>query len=258
MPFVALTPKTPAVTDDKKTRAANAEQDALLREVDEAVRADTFENVAKNYGVLIVGAVVLVLAAFGGYLWWNNSQQADREAVSEQLVRGIDQVEGNAMEAAGETLSTVEADGGAAQAAAAMMLRAAAAQRQGDTARAVELFDQVAANGDAPAAFRDGATIRAVAAGFDTMDPANVIERLAPLAQPGNAWFGSAGEMTAMAYLAQNKPQLAGPLLVSIAQDDTLPETLRRRTRQLAGALGFDAIDDVDAILGDMSIAEPQ
>lgn len=254
---MALTPKTPTDDKTKKERIADAEQDALLREVDEAVRADTFEGVFKQYGTPIIGGVVLLLTAFGGYLWWSNSQQADREVVSEQLTRGVDQVEGNAD--ASDALSSVEADGGPAQQAAALMLRAAAAQRRGDTKTAIELLDRVAANGDAPKALRDAATVRSVAAGFDTMDPARVVERLAPLAKPGGDWFGSAGEMTAFAYLEQGKPELAGPILVQIAKDDSLPETLRQRARQMAGTLGFDAIDSVAEIVGETTaVAAPQ
>ena len=256
---MALTPKTPPANTgnepSKKERVADAEQEALLREVDEAVRTDTFEGFARKYGTAIVGGVVLLLAAFGGYLWWNSSQKAEREVVSEELIRGIDQVEGNAN--ASETLATVEADGGPAQQAAAIMLRASAAQRQGNNAEAIKLFDQVAAMGDAPAALRDGATIRAVAAGYDTMQPSDVIQRLAPLAKPGNPWFASAAEMSAHAYLAQGKPNQAGPLLVAIAQDDTLPNTIRQRTRQLAGSLGFDAIDNVAEIVGPQGAAAP-
>jgi hypothetical protein len=68
----------------------------------------------------------------------------------------------------------------------------------------------------------------------------------------GNAWFGSAGELVANAYLDQGKPEQAGPLLVAIAQDETVPQSLRARMLQLAGRYGFDAIDDVDELMSDL------
>ena len=49
-----------------------------------------------------------------------------------------------------------------------------------------------------------------------------------------------------MAYLKQGREDLAGPLLAEIAKDETVPETLRSRTRQLAGLLGYDAVVEVD------------
>jgi hypothetical protein len=49
-----------------------------------------------------------------------------------------------------------------------------------------------------------------------------------------------------MAYLKQGKEELAGPLLAAIAKDEDVPQTLRSRSRQLAGLLGYDAVADVD------------
>ena len=42
-----------------------------------------------------------------------------------------------------------------------------------------------------------------------------------------------------------------GPLFAAIAQDEEVPQSLRSRTRQLAGLLGYDAVDDVDAALAE-------
>jgi hypothetical protein len=79
-----------------------------------------------------------------------------------------------------------------------------------------------------------------------------VIDRLKPLAVPGKPWFGSAGELVAQAYLKQGKTEAAGALFGSIAKDKTVPDTLRRRARQLAGQLGVDAVEDpVAAVRGD-------
>ncbi|MES2700336.1 MAG: hypothetical protein V4647_12075, partial [Pseudomonadota bacterium] len=139
--------------------------------------------------------------------------------------------------------------------ASANMLRGAIALEQGRTAAAVAFYDRVANDEDAPPPMRDASLVRLVSASYDTMDKQQVIDRLRPLATPGNAWFGSAGELVAHAYLDQNKPDLAGPLLVQIAKDETVPETIRARTRQLAGRYGFDAIDDVNELIGDAPAA---
>ena len=114
----------------------------------------------------------------------------------------------------------------------------------------------VADNDDAPEAYRNLATIRAVAATFDTMEPQQVIERLKPLATPGTPWFGSAGELLAMAYLKQGNNDLAGPLFASIAKDEDVPQTLRSRTRQMAGMLGYDAVVDVDQAISETAGGE--
>jgi hypothetical protein len=68
-----------------------------------------------------------------------------------------------------------------------------------------------------------------------------VIERLAPMAKPGNPWFGSAGEMTAMALIKQGQKPQAAQLFVAIAKDKNVPDSIRARSVQLAGSLGVDA-----------------
>ena len=57
---------------------------------------------------------------------------------------------------------------------------------------------------------------------------------------------------SSMAYLKQGKTNLAGPLFAAIAKDDDVPQTLRSRTRQLAGLLGYDAVENVDETLAEM------
>jgi len=120
----------------------------------------------------------------------------------------------------------------------------------------VQLYESIAGADNAPKPYRDLAAIRSVAAQFDQLDPQKVVDRLKPLATPGNPWFGSAGELVAMAYLKQGKENLAGPLLAAIAKDKDVPQSLRSRTRQLAGLLGYDAVDDVDRTLAELREAE--
>src|SRR6185369_2617984 len=95
--------------------------------------------------------------------------------------------------------------------------------------------------------YRDLATIREVALGFEAMPADQVVARLKPLAVPGKPFFGNAGELLGVAYMKQNRNDLAGPLFAAISRDKTVPDSLRRRTRQMAGLLGVDAVDDVHA-----------
>jgi len=104
---------------------------------------------------------------------------------------------------------------------------------------------------------RDLATVREIAAAYDKLPPQTVIDRLSSLAQQGNPWFGVAGEMVGVAYLKQGKAKQAGPLFVKIAKDKTQPDALRARVRQLAGQLGYDAIEDVVGVSGEDGASGP-
>lgn len=246
---MALRPDSSLTPEEKRSRAQAAQEDVLLREVDEAVRQDQYAQAAQRYGKPALAAAALVLAAFGGYLWWGSRQDAAREKTSEQLVGALDRLERGDLPAADAALAPVIAEGDAGARAAARLLKAGIAMEQGKPAEAAALFDQVAADEDAPRALRDVAAIRAVAARYDTMKPADVIARLKPLAVPEGPFFGPAGELVAMAYLDQGNRAEAGALFAAISKDEETPDTLRSRSRQMAGLLGVDAIEDVDTVL---------
>jgi len=131
-------------------------------------------------------------------------------------------------------------------------LRAAIAVERDDPAAAAAMYDEVAGNTDLPAALRDVATIRSVTAQFDQLDPQDVIDRVGPLAVPDNPYYGSAGELVAHAYIEQGKTDEAGALLLDLAQNQDIPASVRSRARQLAGLMGVDAIESVDATLAEM------
>lgn len=244
---MALPPASNTGSTDKASASKAAQDDVFLREVDDALRQDQFEGFFKRWGVLVLGVIGVGLIAFGGYLYWEHREAKAREERSEQIVLAIDDIEIANFSQAKEKLDPIAAEGGA-QGAIAKLLLAGSALRQNDEAAARKLYAEVAASDDVPQEMRDLATIREVSASFDTMKPQDIVSRLKPLAMPQSPWFGVAGEMLAFAYLEQGKPKEAGPLLVSISEDDSLPESLRGRTRQLAATLGFDSLPDtVDA-----------
>ena len=244
---MASTPKDP--NGGKADKDADLTQQMLRREVDEAVRTDEVTGALRKYGLPVGVALALGLASFAGYLWWDGNQEAALETQSELLIQAMDELEAGNLEQADLELAAIDGDTSPAAQASANMLRAAIAMEAGRTADAVAFYEQVVANEDAPQPMRDSSLIRLVTANYDNMQPQAVIDRLAGLAVPESAWFGSAGELVAHAYLDQNKPEQAGPLLVQLARDENVPDSLRARSRQLAGFYGFDAVEDVDTLL---------
>ncbi|WP_338243883.1 tetratricopeptide repeat protein [Aurantiacibacter hainanensis] len=255
---MAKQPTNSNVPAKSKTRErADAEQEMLMREVDEAVRQDEVGDFAKKYGWPLGIAFVVAMAAFGGFLFWQDSSEGDLEGQSEALVQAIDELEAGNTDIADEELAALAGgEGGAA--AMATLLRAGIAVESGDAAAAAELYQQVAANEDLPSELRDVATIRSVTARFDQMEPQEVIDAVGPLAVPDNPYYGSAGELVAHAYLDMNRTEEAGALLMDLASNEEVPNSIRGRARQLAGLLGFDAIEDVDATLAEITGQDPE
>jgi hypothetical protein len=246
---VALTPTTDP--NDKLAIRRAAEQDVLMREVDEAVRQDEAAEFARRHGKTILIVVVLALVAFGGWLVWRDHRESQLEKGSERFVEALDQLEAGRTKQADASLATIARDGTPAAAAGARLLQAGEMIAKGNDAQAATTLFALADDKDAPQAYRDLAAVRGVSAAFDTMKPEEVIARLKPLAKPGNPWFGSAGELVAMAYLKQGKKDLAGPLFAAIAKDEQAPRSMRSRARQMAGMLGYDAVVDVDQVLAE-------
>jgi hypothetical protein len=70
-----------------------ATDEAFLREVDDAVRAGDLENFWKRYGRWLVAAIVIGLAAFGGWIYWQNQQLAAAEKQGEQFILAVEKLQ---------------------------------------------------------------------------------------------------------------------------------------------------------------------
>lgn len=216
--------------------------EAFLREVDDAVRASDLSNFWTRYGRWLLVAVVAGLLAFGGWIFYKQQQQAAADKQSEEFVDAMDKLRAGQEKEARAKLATLAKADQPGYRAMAQMVEANLLGEDGKTKEAVAIYAKVAADSSLPQTFRDLALIRQTSAEFDTLAPQAVVDRLKPLATPGHAWFGSAGELTALAYLKMGKENLAGPIFAQIAKQEGLPQTLRSRAQQMAGALGVDTV----------------
>jgi hypothetical protein len=214
--------------------------ETFLREVDENLRRDRMRDFAKRYGTWLIAAVVLFLAASGGWIYWQHYQQQRSERQVEQLAQVYKDIGTGSTTGAAQQLDTLSNSGRKAVGASAKFVRAALALQQNDLKGATTRYRELAADDSLPQPYRDIALIRQTALEFDQIPPQEVISRLAPLAKPGTPLFGTAGEMTAMAMIKQGNKAEAGRLLAAIAKDKSVPEPIRDRTLQIAGSLGVD------------------
>jgi hypothetical protein len=215
--------------------------ETFLREVDENLRRDQLQDFIKTYGKWLIAALVLFLAATGGWIYWDNRQKEQSAAQSEELHGAFTSIAQGQNDVAERKLTGLEDSRNDVVRASAVMAEAALALDKNDRAKALAAFKKVAADDDYPQPYRDIATIRATSLEFDTIKPEEVIARLQPMAQAGNPFFGSAGEMTALALLKQGKKAEAGKMFAAVAADKQVPQSIRSRAAQIAGTLGTDA-----------------
>jgi hypothetical protein len=216
--------------------------EVFMREVDEAVRQDQLLTFWQRYGRLLLAAIVLGLAAFGGWLYWQHHVKTQSEATSEQVDAVLAAAIGGGTPDA-KTLDALTQADQPGYRAAALLTKAGVASRKGDTKGAVAIYAAMAADSSLDQPYRDLALIRQTALEFDSLKPRQVVDRLKPLAVEGAPWFGSAGELVALAYVKMGKSDLAGPLFAAMAKDPGVPESIRSRARQMAGVMGIDAVE---------------
>lgn len=215
--------------------------DTFVREVDENLRRDQLRDFAKAYGVWLIAGAVLFLAAVGGWLYWQDRQRQEAGRQSEELSNIYRDIGAEKVATVPPRLEKLDDSRSDVVRATARFTRADVAIGEGDRKAGIAALREVIDDKDLPEPYRDLALIRVTALEFDSLKPEEVISRLQPLAKAGEPWFGSAGELTAMALLKQGKKNEAGRLFAAIAADNKVPETMRSRASQIAGTLGIDA-----------------
>ena len=218
------------------------DNESFYREVDEELRREQLTTTWKRYGKWMVAGVLLFLAGLAGFLYWQQERQAQAGKQGEQLSALFEEIQQGKTKGAAGKLDALAAEGGPGYRAAALLTKADLAVTEGNEAAAVAAFRQVAQDEEVAAPWRELALIRQTSVEYDKIPPATVIQRLQPLAVAGNPWFGSAGELVAVAHLRQQKPQQAAAIFAAMAKDEGLPESIRSRALQMAGALGVDAV----------------
>ena len=223
------------------------DNETFYREVDEELRRDQLLGYWKRYGKLMILGVILFIAAIGGAIWWLNQRELKTGDRGETLVTAFEDVAAGKNSVAQTKLDQLSKSGVEGFRVASILTQADMASDANQPDKAVGLFRQVADDSALPQPYRDLATVRMTALQFDKLPPQQVVSRLKPLAVAGAPWFGSAGEMVAIAYIKLNRPQDAGKLFAAIVKDKKVPESIRSRAEQMASSLGVDTGQDAPA-----------
>ena len=220
--------------------------ETFVKEVDENLRRDQLHDFLRDNGRWLVVALVLFLAVCGGIIYWQHYREQKSEQQVEELAQIFRDIGGGNTKKAPQQLDGLAQSGNKAVRASALFTRAAVALQNNDVPLATQKYREIASDDGLPQAYRDAALVRQTSLEFDKLKPEEVIARMQPLAKSGEPWFGSAGELTAMALIKQGKNQEAGRLFAAIARDKNAPDTLRGRAAQIASTLGVDASDALE------------
>jgi hypothetical protein len=220
------------------------DNESFYREVDEELRRDRARTLWERYGKLAIAGVVLLLAAIAGAIYWNNHKQEQAGKQGETLIGAFDDISGGNKAAATTKLDQLAKADQPGYRAAALLTKADLAIEANNLDGAAAIYRQVSGDQSLDESYRNLALVRGTAVEFDKLQPQAVVERLKGVAVAGNPWFGSAGEMVAIAYLKLNKPADAARIFAAMAKDKQVPDSIRTRAVQMAGSLGVDAIEE--------------
>ncbi len=208
--------------------------DSFIREVNEELRQDQLHGLWKQYGALMIAAVVAVVlaaAAWQGYVYWVESRA---NASGDRFLNALNLAnEGKSDEALAE-LKSLEADGYGAYPVLARMRQATLLMQKGETDAAVKTFDDVAADSSVPEAIRDMARLRAAIILVDTGSYEDVAKRAEPLAADSNALRHSAREALGLAGWKAGHTTDALTLFDQIVADSEAPRNVRQRAQMMA------------------------
>lgn len=220
----------------------NDNPDTFMREVDDAVRADTAQRFLRNFGRPLAVLIVVGLLAFAGWLYWQSQQESAAGANGRTFSTALEAMAAERPKAASDQVSALARADDPTYRALALMVQGNSAAARGDVATAAARYGAVANDTNIEQGLRHVALLRQVLIQFDTLPPASVIARLRGLvASPGPA-FASAAELTALAEMKRGNDRAAGLLFKRIAETPGVSDSLKSRAVQMAGTLGVDAV----------------
>ncbi len=208
--------------------------ESLFREVDEEVRQDQFKKIWKQYGnyfTVLAVAIVLLVAGFKGWQYWQLSQAETAAGVFADAVKKLE--EGKTADA-DAAFAAIEHKG---YAKLGELRRAAALVSAGKADDAVALYDALANDQNNEQSIRDLARLRAGYALVDKLAPAELITRLGSFDNEENPSRGLAREIFALSAYRTGDYALADRYLNAIIADQGVALELRQRAQTLLEVL---------------------
>jgi len=208
----------------------------IFHEVDEEVRREQLKKLWDRYGNYVVAAavlVVVVLAAWRGYQWWEAKKAAETGAAFEAAAALAEAGKHADAEAA---YAKIVADGTAGYRHLAR-LREAAQLAQVDAKAAVAAYETIAADASVGPVLQDLAALRAGAMLIDTGSFDEARRVLEPLAGNDRTFRHTAREMLVLAAWRAGDASAAKRWFDVISTDVQTPSATRTRVEMLM-ALG--------------------
>jgi hypothetical protein len=211
----------------------------IFQEVDEEVRREQFHKLWERYSVYVVAAavaIVLAVAGWRGYDWWETKKAAEAGSAFEAAIALSDAGKHTEAEAAFSKL----AQDSATTYRTLALVRAAAELAQTDPKAAVAAYDKIAANASVGSELRDLAGLRSGALLIDSGSFTEVSQRLEPLSAGDHTFRHTARELLALAAWRAGDAATAKRWIEMINTDAATPSDERNRMEMLSALMASE------------------
>jgi len=207
--------------------------DSFIREVDEELRTEQFQDFWKKYGKLAIGVAVAIVVATAGYRYYDYYTAKQAADAGDAFMAAVTLAQEDKQDEALKAFSELEGQASKSYQALARMRGASELAKSGDVEGAVKKFDAIAADASAEENLRSIARIRAAMLLVDSGTVSDVESRVSALSAPGAPYRASAREALGLAYYKAGDLENAFKQFNSLVDDTDTPQALAQRTRIL-------------------------
>ena len=208
----------------------------FIEEVDEDLRRDYYKRLWEKYGKFVVAAAVALVVGVAGTVAYRDWAKTRRAEDTRKLIESI-QLSSTDPKIGPDALASLAKSASGGVSTLARLHQASILARGGDAGKAVEVYDQLAADGSVDPIFRDLAVLLAAQHRADGPEAGAAALKLAPLVQDTNAWRHPALELTAVIALGQGDRARARDIFRRLADDATASPAIRGRAAEMLAAL---------------------
>jgi len=211
--------------------------DSFIREVEEELRTEQLQNFWSKYGKLIIAAAVAIVVGVAGFRYYEYSSAQSAAENGDAFMEAVRLANDDKGDEAIVALEKIQTDGSSAYKVIAKMRIAAELHKKGESAKAVEAFDQVIADSGADENFRSISRIRAAMILVDTGSVADVETRVSPLMGPTSTYLPSAREALGLAHFKAGDLTKAFEQFEALDKDLETPTNMKQRVTIMLGLI---------------------
>ena len=207
----------------------------IFQEVDEELKRQHMDKALRTYGPIVGVVALVVLASFSGYFFWQGQAERRAEAAGDNLVRGMEFLAMGQQDLAASVFAGIAENAPGQYEMLARFNEAAALRQAGNTASAIEAYDEIAGDAANAQEFRDLARYYAglTTLGNDASTFVDIETRLAPVADGEGPWRFHATESLAYAAFRENQFDVAATRYRQLTDNPETPAGVAARATEM-------------------------